>query len=159
MRLLETVTSRKHISAKFSSTNRINLLTYQYLMHNAEKRSIKGSFSHIIMDEVHRAGAPEWHTRGLQNAIDDGTKLVGLSATMQRYSGGFDVKEFLDNKSAGTLSLFQAMARGILPVGEYVYSVLDMQSKVQELTEEIESKYDKAPSKKEHLLEKLNARK
>ena len=158
IRLLETVTSRKYISSEFSRTNRINLLTYQYLMHNAEKRSLKGSFSHIIMDEVHRAGAPEWHTRGLLNAIDDGTKLVGLSATMQRYSGGFDVKGFLDNKSAGTLTLFQAMARGILPVGEYVYSVLDMQSKVQELTEEIESKYDKAPSKKERLLEKLNAR-
>jgi superfamily II DNA or RNA helicase len=117
-----------------------------------------GKFPYVIMDEAHRAGAPEWHTRGLLNAIDGRTSVVGLSATMQRYSRGMDIKEFLGNNSAGRLSLFEAMARGILPTGEYVYSVVDMQSKVEELKSEIESKYERDQTAKGHLLNQLDAR-
>ncbi|MGR3177133.1 MAG: DEAD/DEAH box helicase family protein [Candidatus Anammoxibacter sp.] len=156
--LLEDSIPSRNIARTYKRDNTVYLFTYQYLMHNAEKLSLKGRISHIIMDEAHRAGAPEWHMRGLQNVIDSKTRIVGLSATMQRYSGGIDVKEFLDNNCAGKLSLFQAMARGILPVGEYVYSVLDLESKVKSLKEETENKYYKSPEKKKQLLGKLNVK-
>ena len=157
LNLLEDSISSKNIARTYKRDKRVYLFTYQYLMYNAEKWSLKKYFSHIIMDEAHRSGAPEWHF-GLLNVIGKRTKIVGLSATMQRYSGGIDVKEFLNNNCAGELSLFQAMARGILPVGEYVYSVLDMKSKAGALKEEIESKYSKTTKKKKQLLDKLNAK-
>ena len=156
--LLEDHISSKNIARTYKKDKRVYLFTYQYLMHNAEKLSLMGCFSHIIMDEAHRAGAPEWHSRGLHNAIGKDTKIVGLSATMQRYSDGIDVKEFLNNNCAGRLSLFQAMAMGILPVGKYVYSVLDMKSKVEALNEEIENKYSKSLKEKNHLLDQLNTK-
>ena len=156
--LLEDSISSKNIARTYKIDKRVYLFTYQYLMHNAEKLSLKGYVSHIIMDEAHRAGAPEWYSRGLMNVIGKRTQIVGLSATMQRYYGGADVKELLNNNCAGKLSLFQAMARGILPVGKYVYSVLDMESKVGALNEEVENKYNNAPKKKKHLLDKLNAK-
>jgi superfamily II DNA or RNA helicase len=155
--LLEDSISSKNIARTYKKDKTVYLFTYQYLMHNAEKLPLKSRISHIIMDEAHRAGAPEWHSRGLLEVIDTKTRIVGLSATMQRYSEGIDVKEFLNNNCAGKLSLFQAMARGILPVGKYVYSVLDMKSKVEALNEEIENKYNKAPMKKKHLLDNLKA--
>jgi superfamily II DNA or RNA helicase len=158
LRLLEERIPSKLITRTFKKEKKVHLLTYQYLMHNAEKLSLKGNFTHVIMDEVHRAGAPEWHNRGLRNVIDDKTRLVGLSATMQRYAEGIEVKSFLDYHCAGKLNLFEAMAKGILPVGDYVYSALDMKSKVDELKDEVEAKYDKAPKKRENLLNKLNAK-
>ncbi|MCP4267175.1 MAG: DEAD/DEAH box helicase family protein [Candidatus Brocadiaceae bacterium] len=157
-KLLEGSIPSKNIARTYKRDKTVYLYTYQYLMHNAEKLSLRECISHIIMDEVHRAGAPEWHSRGLLNVIDKKTRIVGLSATMQRYSGGIEVKGFLDNNCAGKLSLFQAMARGILPVGKYVYSVLNLESKIGTLNEEIENKYSKAPKKKKHLLDKLNAK-
>ena len=156
--LLEDSISSKNIARTYKKDKAVYLFTYQYLMHNAEKLSLRKCISHIIMDEVHRAGAPEWHSRGLLEVIDKKTRIVGLSATIQRYSGGIEIKDFLNNNCAGKLSLFQAMARGILPVGKYVYSVLDMESKIGALNEEIENKYNKAPMKKKHLLDKLKAK-
>ena len=61
--LLFTIVSREKITSKYKKEKLINLLTYQYLMHNSDKIT-KGHFSHIIMDEAHRAGATEWHERG-----------------------------------------------------------------------------------------------
>jgi superfamily II DNA or RNA helicase len=156
--LLENTVPSKQITRSLRQDKRIHLLTYQYLMHNSEKVLSDGKFPYIIMDEAHRAGAPEWHIRGLLNAIDERTSVVGLSATMQRYSRGMDIKEFLGNNSAGRLSLFEAMARGILPIGEYVYAVRDMQSKVEELKGEIESKYERDQTTKYNLLNQLDAR-
>jgi superfamily II DNA or RNA helicase len=156
--LLENTVPSKQITRTLRQDKRIHLLTYQYLMHNSERILSDEKFPYIIMDEAHRAGAPEWHTRGLLNAIDERTSVVGLSATMQRYSRGMDIKEFLENNSVGRLSLFEAMARGILPTGEYVYSVVDMQSKVEELKGEIESKYERDQTAKDYLLNQLDAR-
>lgn len=111
------------------------------------------------MDEAHRSGAPEWHEKGLLPIINNKTKIVGFSATMERYSSGVDVKEFLENNCAGELSLFRALAIGILPsIGKYVYSVLDMKSKVNELQVEVKNKYKKFTKKEERVLSLLNVK-
>jgi len=156
--LLTQYISRKDIAKNLKDNKRISLLTYQYLMYSAAKRGLRGQFTHVIMDEVHRAGAPEWHSRGLLNVIDEKTKVVGLSATMQRYSGGINIENFLGNNCAGKLSLSDAMARGIIPTGDYVYAVLDIKSKVAELSDEVESKYTRDARKRTLLLNQLDAR-
>lgn len=157
-KLLEKIISSKHISRTLEKQAKIYLLTYQHLMHRAAKVSSKIQFSHIIMDEAHRAGAPSWHTRGLLNVIGEDSYIVGLSATMQRYSDGIDIKAFLENNCAGKLTLFEGMARGILPIGDYVYSVKDVKDKVGELSSGVRSKYEKVPEKQKSLLDKLNTR-
>ncbi|MBL7102871.1 MAG: DEAD/DEAH box helicase family protein [Bacteroidales bacterium] len=156
--LLKTVIPSSNIAMKFKVAKIVNILTYQYLYHNSAIIP-SNNFTHIIMDEAHRAGAPEWHEIGLLPIINNETKIVGLSATMQRYSSGIDIKEFLGNNCAGELSLFKAMALGILPsIGKYVYSVRDIDSKINEIKLEIKTKYKKFPEKKERVLSKLDAK-
>lgn len=156
--LLITVIPSSNIALRFKAEKAINLLTYQYLFHNSAVIP-PNNFTHIIMDEAHRAGAPEWHKKGLLPIINNTAKIVGLSATMQRYSSGIDVKEFLENNCAGELSLFRAMALGILPsIGKYVYSVKDIDSKINEIKHEIRNKYKKFPERKKRVLSNLDAK-
>ena len=156
--LLKTVIPSSNIALRYKAEKVVNILTYQYLFHNSEIIP-SNYFTHIIMDEAHRAGAPGWHEKGLLPIINNNAKIVGLSATMQRYSSGIDVKEFLENNCAGELSLFKAMALGILPsIGKYVYSVKDIDSKINEIKHEIRIKYKKFPEKIERVLIKLDAK-
>ena len=155
--LLETIVPSQKIAKSYKKDKIINILTYQYLFHNS-KNIKKNSFTHVIMDEAHRAGATEWHDQGILPILGRNTKVVGLSATMERYSSGIDVKEFLGNNCAGKLSLFKAMALGILPTGKYVFSVLDMKSKIAEIVDEVKSKYKKHPHKKESVLSMLDTK-
>jgi len=156
--LLKTVIPSGNIALRFKSEKVVNILTYQNLYHNSAIIPLN-NFTHIIMDEAHRAGAPEWHEKGLLPIINNTAKIVGLSATMQRYSPGIDIKEFLENNCAGELSLFKAMALGILPsIGKYVYSVKDIDSKIDELKFDVESKYNKFPKQKEQVLNILDAK-
>ena len=156
--LLRSVISSNNISTNFKAKKAVNILTYQYLYHRSVFISSK-SFTHIIMDEAHRAGAPQWHTEGLLPIINPDTKIVGLSATMERYSQGFDIKQFLGNNCAGKLSLFRAITSGILPsIGKYVYSVLDINTKIEELKDEVQHKYQKHSKRKDNVLSLFNAK-
>lgn len=156
--LLKTVIPSSNIALRYKVEKVVNILTYQYLYHNSAIIP-SNNFTHIIMDEAHRAGALEWHEIGLLPIINNNAKIVGLSATMQRYSSGIDVKEFLENNCAGELSLFKAMTLGILPpIGKYVYSVKDIDSKIDEIKFDVESKYKKFPKKKEQVLSILDAK-
>lgn len=152
--LLKTVIPSSNIALRYKPERVVNILTYQYLFHNSTN-----VFTHIIMDEAHRAGAPGWHEKGLLPIINNNVKIVGLSATMERYSSGIDVKEFLGDNCAGELSLFRAITKGTLPsIGKYVYSVQDIDSKINEVKFEVASKYKKFPKKKEQVLSILDAK-
>ena len=155
--LLLTIVPSEKITLKFKEEKYVNILTYQYLMNNSAKVA-KSNFSHIIMDEAHRAGAAEWHERGLLPIINCNPKIVGLSATMERYSGGIDVKEFLGNNCAGKLSLTKALTLGILPSCKYIYSVLDMKPKILEIRQGVNKKYKNNTKIKESLLRQLDSK-
>lgn len=157
-KLLSCFMPSNNIAKSFHEDKQVYLLTYQYLMFGAKKKTPSGNFTHIIMDEAHRAGAPIWHKEGLSSVIGSVTRLVGLSATMQRYTGGIDIKSFLGNNCAGELSLFAAMARGILPLGDYVYSVLGIKSEIEELKTEVKNKYNRNQVAGKAILEKLDSR-
>jgi superfamily II DNA or RNA helicase len=140
LELLGTILSSNHIARRYNPLKNINLLTYQYVFHNSEKMN-KRSFTHIIMDEAHRAGATKWFSKGLQQITNYNAKIVGFSATMDRYSTGFNIKDFLHNNIAGQLKLSEAIAKGILPSGDYVLSALDIKPKINDIKDEIKSKY------------------
>lgn len=155
--LLLTIIASENITFKYSKDKLVNLLTYQYLMMNSN-RIAKGQFSHIIMDEAHRAGATEWHERGLLPIIDKKTNILGLSATMERFSDGIDIKGFFGNNCAGKISLAEAMARDILPRGKYIYSVLNMKQKILEIKDDVKKTYEKNNEIKNTLLRKLDSK-
>ena len=154
--LIRIIPVRK-IAKRYNEKLSLNILTYQYLFHNSSEIP-PGHFTHIIMDEAHRAGAYQWHNKGLLRIITSETKIVGLSATMQRYSSGIDIKEFLGNNCAGKLSVFEAMATGILPLGKYVYSVINLKSKIDEVKDEVNNKYKKYPDKIDSLFKTLDSK-
>ena len=155
--LLKTFIPIRSIALKYNKTVPVNILTYQYLFHNSSDIQ-SNHFTHIIMDEAHRAGALEWHNKGLLKVINPESKIVGLSATMQRFSSGINIKEFLGKNCAGKLSLFEAMAADILPTGKYVYSVVEMKSKVDEIKYEVVRKYKNYADKMDGLLNILDSK-
>lgn len=154
--LIRNIIPLDEIAKKPNIAKKVNVLTYQYLYHNA-KNILPEFYTHIIMDEAHRAGAPQWNKKGILPIISQKTRVVGLSATMERYSKGLDVKKFLDNNCAGKISLFRAIALRILPeIGKYVYSVLDIDTKIKEVKTEINTKYKKSPIEKKKVRQLLN---
>ena len=146
--LINTIIPIEQIAKNPNPDKVITILTYQYLYRNA-KAIPSGLYSHVIMDEAHRAGAPLWNKQGILPLLDKKTKVAGLSATMERHSSGLDVKTFMGNNCAGKLSLFRAITQGILPtIGKYVYSVQDLTPKIKEVKLEINSKYQKFPEER-----------
>jgi len=156
--LLVTFLSSSNIGRRFNPTKIVNLLTYQYIYHNSHKIR-KGCFSHIIMDEAHRAGAIQWFNKGLKKIVGEKTKIVGFSATIERYSAGINITEFLDNNCAGKLTLFQAMAREIIPTGKYVLSTRDVKEKIKDIKFEVRRKYRNVPTWKNKIVSKFDVKK
>lgn len=78
---------------------------------------------YIILDEFHRAGAPNW-----EHAIEKllmcccASRLLGLSATSIRYLDNHRdmAKTLFGDSIASQISLCETMARGILPAPKYV---------------------------------------
>ncbi|MDD3626878.1 MAG: integrase repeat-containing protein, partial [bacterium] len=156
LNLLRDYIPVNRIGSKIKDNKQITISTYQSLLYKGKFNiDLKGRFTHVIMDEAHRAGALEWYEKGILNVIGENTKVVGLSATMERYSGGYDIIKFLDGNEAGKLTLFEAMSNGILPLGNYVYSVIDIKSTIDNLTDEINSKYKRSKRKRDELLKKF----
>lgn len=80
----------------------------------------------IILDEFHRAGAPEWgkSVRKLISCFPE-AKLLGLSATNIRYLDDQRdmADELFDNCIADHMTLTEAVTQRILPAPKYVISV------------------------------------
>ena len=80
----------------------------------------------IIFDEAHRAGASVWQT-GVERLLDvyPDAQILGLTATPIRYlDNQRDISEELfDGCVADSMTLGEAIARGILPAPKYVVSL------------------------------------
>ena len=106
MNFLKQLRIEKTFPHVLNKNKPINLLTYQYLQRNVSKHKKDIIYSHILMDEVHRAGANKWFSEGIDILLKNNPKVVGLSATMDRFSGGQDVKSILGNNCSGKLTPF-----------------------------------------------------
>lgn len=101
----------------------IQFITYAKLMNmeNAKIETLNPDF--IIMDELHRCGAPMWQ-RGVERLLEayPNAQLLGLTATPIRYlDNQRDMsQELFDGCVADEMTLGEAIATGILPAPKYV---------------------------------------
>lgn len=96
----------------------------------------------IIIDEMHRAGAPKWGA-GINKLIETckNAKIVGLTATPKRYSEKRDmVDELFNGRLAQNMNLSEAINRGIIPKLSYVVGMhnirYDLNRLLREFTDE-----------------------
>ena len=76
-------------------------------------------FDLIIVDEFHRAGAPQWEAR-IKRLLDENgaAKVVGFSATPERMDGR-DMRSLFYNDVASEMKLSSTIASGLLPLPHY----------------------------------------
>lgn len=118
-------------------------LTYSFIGINcnnvaealAEYKIHPDSVGLIILDELHRAGAPKWGAgvKTLMNLCKN-AKTVGLTATPKRYDEGRDmVEELFDGRLAKNMNLAEAIKLGIVPQLSYVVGMHSININIDEL--------------------------
>lgn len=131
----EAWTSNKTITLTYSvigirSEDIENLLT-EYLI-NPDMVKL------ILIDEMHRAGAPKWGA-GLNKLINlcKNAKIVGLTATPKRYSEKRDmVEELFGGRLAQNMNLSEAINRKIIPKLSYVVGMHNIKYDLNRLLRE-----------------------
>ena len=108
------------VGKKFGKVKRkidLNVSTYQSLHKHAEE-----DYDMIIFDEMHRLGAEKWGQSAetlVKNNPD--AKVLGLTATPERGDGVDITQKVFDGADpVSTLTIEEAIARGILPPPNYV---------------------------------------
>ena len=83
-------------------------------------------FDFIIVDEFHRAGAPQWEQK-VKNLLDENTnaKIVGFSATPERMDGR-DMKSLFNYNVASEMQLSESIVNGLLPLPKYWLGKIEM---------------------------------
>lgn len=93
----------------------------------------------IIVDEMHRAGAPKWGA-GVKNlmAICKNAKTVGLTATPKRLDEDRDmVEELFGGRTARNMNLAEAVQLGIVPLLNYTVGMHDINTNISEIRDSI----------------------
>ena len=77
------------------------------------------NFDYILIDEFHRAGAPQW-AGNVKHLLEEnqGAKVVGFSATPERMDGR-DMRELFNNDVASEMPLSDSIVNGLLPLPKY----------------------------------------
>lgn len=112
----------------------------------------------VIVDEMHRAGAPIWES-GLQKMFDtfpEDCKYIGFSATPIRFLDGKRnmAKELFDNCIANEIVLADAILNRILPLPRYIAGLYTYENEVNAITRKIQNSRNTYEEKKK-LLEKV----
>lgn len=96
----------------------------------------------IILDEVHRACAPQW-SAPVETLLSlcPQAKLLGLTATPIRYLDAQkdSVEHFFGDCVASEMTLGEAIVRGILPAPKYVTTVFQYQQQLRQYQARIDS--------------------
>lgn len=140
---------------KYWTSEKTLTLTYSFMGLNcdrieealAEYAINPDSVGLIIIDEMHRAGAPKWGA-GVNNLISicKNAKTVGLTATPKRHDEDRDmVEELFNGKIAKNMNLAEAIQLGIIPQLSYVVGMHSVNTNLKELkaniTDEKHNKY------------------
>lgn len=140
------------------SSSNVKFLTYSALGKlDDEKIHQFNSPNMVIVDEVHRAGAPKWNI-GLQKMFDvfpDDCKYIGFSATPIRY---LDKKrnmaeELFDGCIASEISLADAILNRTLPLPRYIAGLYTYENEFNAITRKIQKSYNSDKEKVELLEE------
>lgn len=136
---------------KFWDENAITF-TYDYICKNSNNIDEKilelvesiSDIGLIVIDEFHRAGAPEWG-KALCKVINkcENAKILGLSATPIRSDKNRNmIDELFDGYSVGNTSLCEAVANNIIPKLHYILGVATAEVELNKMLERNEeSKY------------------
>lgn len=111
----------------------------------------KDHFDYILIDEVHKAGAPSYH-----RVIDyfQPNFLLGMTATPER-TDGFNIFELFDYNIAYEIRLQEALEEDMLSPFHY-FGVTDYVKDGELITESTDLKYLVEEERVTYLLEKLN---
>lgn len=118
----------------------LTIMTYAKLMNDINHGEIP-YVDHIIFDEFHCCGAPEWG-KGVQSLLkyNPNAKILGLSATPIRYlDKNRDMSdELFDGNVVFNMDLTEAVARGILIFPTYVNGIYKIDDDLKRYENEIE---------------------
>ncbi|MGX7394534.1 DUF3427 domain-containing protein [Carnobacterium mobile] len=111
----------------------------------------KDHFDYILIDEVHKAGAPSYH-----RVIDyfEPTFLLGMTATPER-TDGFNIFELFDYNIAYEIRLQEALEEEMLCPFHY-FGVTDYEKNGELISEATDLKHLVDEERVTYLLEKLN---
>ena len=137
----------------------VKFLTYSALGRmNNEKIQEYHSPKLVLVDEMHRAGAPKWNI-GLQKMFDafpTDCKYIGFSATPIRYLDGKRnmAEELFNGCIANEIGLADAILSRILPLPRYIAGLYTYDNEVNAITRKIENSRN-TDVEKEKLLEEV----
>lgn len=141
------------------TSDNVNFLTYSALGKlDNEKIQQFDSPKLVIVDEMHRAGAPKWEV-GLQMMFDtfpNNCKYIGFSATPIRFLDGKRnmAEELFGGCIANDISLVDAILNRILPLPRYIAGLYSYENEVNAITRKIQSSRNTDEEKK-GLLEEV----
>lgn len=141
------------------SVEQVKFVTYSALGKlDDEKIRQFNSTQLVLVDEMHRAGAPKWES-GLQMMFDyfpDDCKYVGFSATPIRFLDGKRnmAKELFDGCIASEIGLADAILNRILPLPRYIAGLYTYENEVNAIKKKIQKSYN-SDEEKERLMEEV----
>lgn len=150
---------QKKIEKYELSINNVKFLTYSALGKlDDEKIRQFNSPNIVIVDEMHRAGAPKWNI-GLQKMFDvfpTDCKYIGFSATPIRFLDGKRnmAEELFNGCIANEISLADAILNRILPLPRYIAGLYTYDNEVNAITRKIENSRN-TDEEKAKLLEEV----
>lgn len=141
------------------SSEKVKFVTYSALGKlDEEKVNQFSSPNLVLIDEMHRAGAPIWGS-GLQKMFDvfpNDCKYIGFSATPIRFLDGKRnmAEELFDGCIANEIGLADAILSRILPLPRYIAGLYTYDNEVNAITRKIENSRN-TDVEKEKLLEEV----
>ncbi|MDY8023399.1 Helicase associated domain protein [Paenibacillus polymyxa] len=128
------------LSSKVDELPNTTLLTYAKLSFMSEEDIKQLNADMIVFDEFHRCGADKWGF-GVQNLLNIFTdaKLLGLTATPIRHlDNGRDMSdELFEGNVVTSLTLPQAIVKGILPMPKYISALYSFDEEINNLKDKI----------------------
>lgn len=140
-------------------SNNVKFITYSALgkLDDGKIRQFN-SPNVVLIDEMHRAGAPKWGTR-LQMMFDsfpNDCKYIGFSATPIRFLDGKRnmAEELFEGCVANEIGLADAILDRILPLPRYIAGLYTYDNEVNAITRKIQNSRN-ADEEKAKLLEEM----
>lgn len=141
--------------------NDIEYRTYQWLNKNVT--DIKERYDLIVMDEFHRAGAPEWSAAvGLLIESQTDAKVLGTSATPVRYLD--DERNMADELFNGHIASNMTIAEAwtiynVLPIPRYVSGLFRWDKTIDDAVERISNSQRLSDDEKRQRIFRLSNKK
>ena len=137
-------------------SDRIEFRTFASLMYDESPAS---DYQLICIDEFHRAGAEEWG-KGVARLLEanPNAKVLGTTATAIRYLDGQRnmADELFDGNVVSSLSLREAIDRGIIQEPTYVASLYAFKDTYSAIKEQIMASNKKSEEDKMKAMRTLN---